>query len=33
MMNGWNSSSAISLGRPHWWSFNVGPDTITDRPE
>ncbi len=32
-MNGLKSSSAISLGRPHWWSFSCGPTTITDRPE
>ena len=32
-MNGLNSSSAIFLGRPHWCSFNVGPTTITERPE
>ena len=31
--NGRNSSRAIFLGRPHWWSFRVGPTTITDRPE
>ena len=33
MMNGLNSSSAISFGRPHWCSRSDGPDTITDRPE
>ncbi len=33
MMNGLKSSSAISFGSPHWCSFSVGPDTITDRPE
>ena len=33
MMNGLNSSSAISFGRPHWCSLSVGPDTITERPE
>ena len=33
MMNGLNSSSAISLGRPHWCSFSDGPATITERPE
>ena len=33
MMNGLKSSSAISFGRPHWWSLSVGPETITDRPE
>ena len=32
-MNGLNSSSAISLGRPHWWSLSVGPTTMTERPE
>ena len=33
MMNGWNSSSAIFLGSPHWCSFRSGPTTITDRAE
>ncbi len=33
MMNGLNSSSAISFGRPHWCSCSDGPDTITERPE
>ena len=33
MMNGLNSSSAISFGSPHWCSFRLGPATITDRPE
>ena len=33
MMNGLKSSAAIFLGRPHSWSFNSGPTTITDRPE
>ncbi len=33
MMNGLNSSSAISFGRPHWCSFRLGPETITERPE
>ena len=33
MMNGLNSSSAISFGRPHWWSLRLGPDTMTERPE
>ncbi len=33
MMNGLNSSRAISLGRPHWWSFSEGPATMTERPE
>ena len=32
-MNGLNSSSAIFLGRPHWWSLRYGPTTMTDRPE
>ncbi len=32
-MNGLNSSSAISLGRPHWCSLSCGPTTITERPE
>ena len=32
-MKGLNSSSAIFLGKPHWWSFNCGPTTITERPE
>ncbi|CKV66464.1 Uncharacterised protein [Mycobacterium tuberculosis] len=31
--NGLNSSSAISLGRPHWCSLSCGPTTMTDRPE
>ena len=30
---GLNSSSAISLGRPHWYIFSSGPTTITERPE
>ena len=30
---GLKSSSAISLGRPHWWSLRVGPTTMTERPE
>ncbi len=25
-MKGLKSSSAMSLGSPHWWSFSVGPD-------
>jgi anthranilate synthase/aminodeoxychorismate synthase-like glutamine amidotransferase len=33
MMNGWNSSSAIFLGRPHWCSRSSGPTTMTDRAE
>ena len=33
MMNGLKSSSAISFGRPHWCSFRLGPETITERPE
>ena len=33
MMNGLKSSSAMILGRPHWWSFRYGPATITERPE
>ena len=33
MMNGLNSSSAISFGSPHWCSFSDGPETITERPE
>src|SRR5918911_38239 len=32
MMNGLKSSSAISFGSPHWWSFRYGPATITERP-
>ena len=32
-MNGLNSSSAIFLGSPHWFSFSSGPTTITERPE
>ena len=31
--NGLNSSRAMSLGSPHWWSFKVGPTTMTERPE
>ncbi len=31
-MNGLNSSSAISFGKPHWCSFSDGPETITERP-
>ena len=30
---GLNNSSAIFFGKPHWWSFNSGPTTITDLPE
>ena len=30
---GLNSSSAISLGRPHWYIFSSGPTTMTERPE
>ena len=30
---GLNSSKAISFGRPHWYIFNDGPTTITERPE
>ena len=33
MMNGLKSSSAMSFGSPHWWSFRFGPATITERPE
>jgi hypothetical protein len=33
MMNGLNSSSAISFGRPHCCSRRLGPETITERPE
>ena len=33
MMNGLNSSSAISLGRPHWYRRSSGPATMTERPE
>ena len=29
MMNGWNSSRAIFLGRPHWCSRSSGPTTMT----
>ncbi len=32
-MKGLNSSSAISLGRPHWCSLRVGPTVMTERPE
>jgi hypothetical protein len=30
-MNGLNSSRAIFLGRPHWWSLSSGPTTMTER--
>ena len=33
MTKGRNSSMAISLGTPHWYSFSSGPTTITERPE
>ena len=33
MTNGLNSSRAIFLGRPHWWSLSSGPTTMTERPE
>ena len=33
MMNGLNSSSAMSFGRPHCCRRRLGPDTITERPE
>ena len=33
MMNGLNSSSAMSFGRPHWCRRSDGPDTMTERPE
>ncbi len=33
MMNGLNSSRAISFGSPHWWSRRLGPATMTERPE
>jgi hypothetical protein len=33
MMNGLNSSSAISFGSPHWCRRSAGPATITERPE
>src|SRR5215203_5726474 len=32
MMNGLNSSSAISFGSPHWCSLSSGPTTMTERP-
>jgi hypothetical protein len=32
-MKGLKSSRAISFGSPHWWSFSVGPTTMTERPE
>ena len=32
-INGLNSSNAIFLGRPHWCSLSVGPETTTDLPE
>jgi hypothetical protein len=32
-MNGLNSSTAIFLGSPHWWSLRYGPTTMTERPE
>ncbi len=33
MMNGLNSSTAISFGMPHSCSSSSGPTTITERPE
>src|SRR5699024_4671582 len=33
MTKGLKSSSAISLGRPHWYILREGPTTITERPE
>src|SRR4051794_9272121 len=33
MMNGLNSSSAMSFGRPHWCRRRYGPGTMTERPE
>jgi hypothetical protein len=33
MMNGWYSSSAIFLGRPHWCSFQFGADDDHERAE
>ena len=33
MTNGLNSSSAMTLGRPHWWNLSDGPATMTERPE
>ena len=33
MMNGLNSSRAISFGRPHWCRRSSGPATMTERPE
>ena len=33
MMNGLNSSSAMSFGRPHWCRRSDGPATMTERPE
>ena len=33
MTKGLNSSRAIWLGRPHWWSLSWGPTTMTLRPE
>src|ERR1700739_4807190 len=30
--NGLNSSTAISLGRPHWCSLSCGATTMTARP-
>ena len=32
-MKGLNSSRAIFLGRPHWFSLSSGPTTMTERPE
>ena len=33
MMKGSKSTSAIFLGRPHWFMRRPGPITMTDRPE
>src|SRR6266404_4615419 len=33
MMNGWNNSRAIFLGRPHWCRRSSGPTTMTERAE
>src|SRR5688500_7681198 len=32
-MNGLKSSSAIFVGRPHWWRRSAGPTTTTERLE
>ena len=33
IIKGLYNSAAISFGNPHSYNFNVGPTTITERPE